>query len=202
MNKNNITMPRHSRPYAPGLLYHAFSRGNNKQTIFLNNQDYQRFKQNLERFRKQFNFKLYAYCLLPNHFHLLIEIADISLSKIIQVMLTAYTMYFNKKYDHVGHVFQGRFKSIVVDKDEYLLQACRYIHLNPVKANLVSNPKDYPWSSYQDIMNNNPILVETDHLLSLFTSDTTRQIELFEQFTLSVESTPTPGSDLDPDSKV
>jgi putative transposase len=99
-------MARAPRLHAPGLYYHVFSRGNYRQPIFTSKSDYQRFQDNLERFHDQFDFKLYAFCLMPNHFHLLIQVQQVPLSKIIQVMLTAYTMYFNKKHDAIGHLFQ------------------------------------------------------------------------------------------------
>ena len=172
------TMPRSPRLFVPGLLYHVFSRGNNKQTIFTNHSDFQRFSQNITRFHKHLDFKLYAYCLLPNHFHLLIESPLTPISKIMQTILTSYTMYFNKRYDSVGHLFQGRFKSIIVDKDEYLLQVSRYIHLNPVKAGLTSDPMEYPWSSYRLYWDNQNELIDTQPVLSLISNSTSKDTQL------------------------
>ena len=117
-------------------------------------------------------FKLLTYCLMPNHIHFLIQVKKIPISRIMQSIQTGYTMYFNKKYNHTGHVFHGRYHYFLVDKDNYLLSLMQYIHLNPVRANLVKDPKDYPWSSYLDILNQNKqSLVEVEEVLSFFSED-------------------------------
>lgn len=181
----NNTMTRPPRLHSPGLLYHVYSRGNNRQKIFMTEVDLKRFIVNLDRFKQRFNFKLYAFCLMPTHFHLLIEVSDVPLSKIMQVISTAYSMYFNKKYDFVGHVFQGRFKSIIVDKDEYLLQVVRYIHLNPVRARLVKHPGDFQWSSYNDYLGRAPSLVERQEVLNMISTSAAAQVRKFEDFSLA-----------------
>lgn len=180
-------MPRSPRLHAPDLLYHVFARGNNREPIFFEESDYQRFLTNLERFRIPLEYTLYAYCLLPNHFHVLIQVDKIDLSKIMQILMTAYTMYINRKYGRVGHVFQGRFQSIIVEKETYLLQVQRYIHLNPVEARLVDRPDMYPWSSYKQYFNKRSGLPEIDSsvILEMFSDNTVMQKQLFHEFTLA-----------------
>ena len=182
-------MARSPRLFTPGLFYHLYCRGNNREEIFFEESNYLRFLGNLERFRKSLSYSLCGYCLLPNHFHLLLKVGDIHISLIMQKIMTAYSMYVNKKYDRVGHVFQGRFQSIIVEKESYLLQVLRYIHLNPVKSGLVTWPEDYRWSSYlhyfapkeEDLML--PKL-QTEEILEMFSSDLLRQKRLFKEFTL------------------
>lgn len=182
-------MPRPPRLHAPSLVYHVFARGNNKEPIFFDESNYIRFLSNLERFRSSLDYILYTYCLLPNHFHLLLQVNSKPLSKIMQVLLTGYTMYINKKNQRVGHLFQGRFQSIIVEKEEYLLQVLRYIHLNPVKANLVENPEDYLWSSYKQYMSNfqssNRPELAVSEILGMFSQNTSKQKQLFHEFTLA-----------------
>ncbi len=180
-------MPRTLRMNAKDLLYHVFARGNNREPVFFESGDYQRFLKNIERFRDKLRYTLYAYCLLPNHFHLLLRSGNVPLSKVMQVLITAYTMYVNKKHERVGHVFQGRFKSIVVEKESYLLEVLRYIHLNPVKAGLVDSVGDYPWSSYLKYLapaGEEPA-IETGEILSMFSEDAVRQKNLFVEFTMA-----------------
>lgn len=176
-------MPRALRINVKDLIYHVFARGNNRDPIFFDSTDFERFLTNLERYREKFTFTLYAYCLLPNHFHLLLRSGKTSLSQIMQALLTAYTMYVNKKYHRVGHIFQGRFKSIVVEKDSYLLQVLRYIHLNPVKAGMVETVEEYPWSSYLKYLTvgGKPQL-KIEEILAMFSQDSVKQKQLFVEF--------------------
>lgn len=179
-------MPRSPRIYAPNLIYHLFSRGNNRESVFFERSDYQRFLTNLERFRPTLKYTLYAYSLLPNHFHLLLKAGEVHISKIMQRIMTAYTMYINKKHERVGHVFQGRFGSIIVEKETYLLTVQRYIHLNPVRAGLVSDPKLYPWSSFKRyfLLNGELPQIDRQEILEMFSSDSVKQLKLFYEFTL------------------
>lgn len=180
-------MPRPTRINGSDLIYHVFARGNNKEEIFFEPGDYQRFLQNLERFREKFRYMLYAYCLLPNHFHLLVRSSKVPLSKMMQVLMTGYTMYIQKKYSRAGHVFQGRYKSIAVEQEPYLLQVVRYIHLNPVKAGLVEGAERYPWSSYTKYLTAKADIptVETAPVLSMYAKDSLKQKQLFAEFTLA-----------------
>lgn len=139
-----------ARPYRLELentLYHVTNRGDDKRKIFISKYDYEKFLEYVKTAKEKYNFYLYAYCLMDNHYHLLIETTKANLSKIMQYINTAYTSYYNVKRKKCGHVFQGRYKSIIVDKDSYLLELTRYIHLNPVKAKMVDDPISYIWSS-------------------------------------------------------
>lgn len=179
-------MPRPLRLYSPDLVYHVFARGNNRESIFFEENNYQRFLKNLERFRMPLKYNLYAFSLLPNHFHLLLQVGKVSISKVMQTLITAYTMYVNKKYQRVGHLFQGRFGSIIVEKETYLLQVLRYIHLNPVKAGIIDNIEDYPWSSYKQyltFLNQSP-KIEVEEVLAMFSQDASKQRKIFRRFTL------------------
>lgn len=142
-------MGRGPRVKIPGIIYHVINRGNNKQIIFREEEDYKRYTKLLERYKERYGFKLYSYALMSNHIHLLIESGEKgSISKIMQGLTLAHTRYFNIRYKSSGHVWQGRFKSPIVGEDSYLLEVSRYIELNPVRAKIVKDPKDYPWSSY------------------------------------------------------
>jgi len=141
-------MARKPRIEYPGAFFHILVRGNNRENLFQGTGDYLYYLNKLHTFFQEGEVTLYAYCLMPNHIHLLLEMGNLPLSKVLQRFHTSYTTYFNKKYDRVGHVFQGRYKAIVCDRDTYLLELVRYIHLNPVRAGLVERPEDYPWSSH------------------------------------------------------
>jgi len=141
-------MARPLRLHIPGALYHVMSRGNAKQPIFIESQDYERFLELLAETMLRFGVSCRAYCLMPNHFHLLLEPRDFPLSRMMQQLNSAYSQLFNRRHDRVGHVLQGRFKALLVDRDGYFLQVLRYIVLNPVEAGLVSDPAEWRWSSY------------------------------------------------------
>ncbi|MEW6377014.1 MAG: transposase, partial [Thermodesulfobacteriota bacterium] len=129
-------------------MYHVLTRGNRRQGIFLDEKDSKTFLTYLSDYKIRCPFKLFAYALMKNHLHLLIEVEEIPLGRIMQSVLFRYTRYFNKRYGEVGHLFQGRYKAIVCDKDAYLLELVRYIHLNPVRAKMVKGPEDYAWTSH------------------------------------------------------
>ena len=161
-----------SRPYrlqGGGLLYHITSRGDDRKKIFINETDYQKFLAYLQIAQEKFKFYMYAYCLMGNHYHLLFETTQANLSRIMQSLNTAYTVYYNVKRKRSGHLFQGRYKSILVDKDNYLLELTRYIHLNPVRAKIVDRPEKYRWSSYREYLkNNNEGLIDKAELFKYF----------------------------------
>jgi REP element-mobilizing transposase RayT len=146
-----------ARPYrlqAEGCLYHITSRGDDRKKIFLSEADFRKFLEYLKTAKEKFKFYLYAYCLMGNHYHLLIETTQANLSKIMQYLNTSYTIYYNIKRKRSGHLFQGRFKSILVEADSYFTELTRYIHLNPVKVRLADNPEKYRWSSYNAYLHN------------------------------------------------
>lgn len=146
-------MARAYRLQGEGLLYHLTSRGDDRKKIFIGNKDFEKFLTYLEIAKEKFKFYLYAYCLMDNHYHLLLETTQPNLSRIMQNINSSYTLYYNKKRGKCGHVFQGRYKSILVEADEYFKEVSRYIHLNPVKARLVDSPSEYRWSSYSVYLN-------------------------------------------------
>ena len=135
----------------PDGYYHVYNRGNRKQDIFTENADYVGYLERLRKCKDKHKISIICYCLMPNHFHLLLrQDSKIPISSFIQSLHTSYSMYFNNKYNKVGHLFQGPFKQKEVDKDEYLLQVSSYIHLNPMVDGLAIKPEDYQWSSYPD----------------------------------------------------
>jgi len=131
-----------------GAVYHVTARGNEKRKVFFSRKDYGKFKEYLANAIEKFGFILHGYVLMTNHYHLIIETPEKNLSKIMHYINSSYTTYTNIKRKRHGHLFQGRFKAIVVDKDSYLLELSRYLHLNPVRANMAAKPEDYPYSSY------------------------------------------------------
>lgn len=146
-------MPRKARLLIEDACYHIVNRGNQKQTIFQAKEDYEKYLEILRHYKKKYNLKLYAYCLMPNHIHLITEVKDTKhLAKIMQGITQTYTIWFNSKYKKVGRLWQGRFKSIVIQKDKYLIDCLKYIELNPVRKELTSHPEDYTWSSWKERM--------------------------------------------------
>jgi len=145
-------MGRGSRIEFPGAIYHVINRGNNKNVIFLDDKDCNVFLKKLREVKEEKPFHLYGYCIMPNHFHLLIGSMDDPLSKIMQMISSAYALYFNSRYTRVGHLFQSRYKAIICQKEDYLFRLVQYIHLNPVRAKLVEDINDYKWSSHQCFM--------------------------------------------------
>lgn len=141
-------MARPLRIEYEGAIYHVTSRGNERRKTFFSRRDYEKFLEYIDEAREKFGVIVHCYVLMSNHYHLLIETPEGNLSKAMHHINSSYTTYLNIKKKRSGHLFQGRFKSIVVDKDSYLLELSRYLHLNPVRANMVTRPEEYPYSSY------------------------------------------------------
>ena len=141
-------MARPLRIEYEGAVYHVTGRGNEQRKIFFSRKDYEKFKEYLADAVEKFSLVLHSYVLMTNHYHLIIETPEKNLSKIMHHINSSYTTYINIKRKRSGHLLQGRFKSIVVDKDSYLLELSRYLHLNPVRANMTQLPEDYRYSSY------------------------------------------------------
>jgi REP element-mobilizing transposase RayT len=142
-------MARRPRLFAPGLLYHVIARGNQQRLTFLDDEDYRAYMGRLALYRTRHTVTLLAYCLMPNHVHLLARTGDVPLAKFMQGLQQSYTQWFNRRHEKVGHVFQGRYRAIVCDSEAYLLTLVRYIHLNPVRAGLVEDPGQYPYSGHR-----------------------------------------------------
>ncbi|MBM7614672.1 REP-associated tyrosine transposase [Alkaliphilus hydrothermalis] len=184
-------MPRKARVYGNTGIYHVIMRGNERKLIFHDDEDRERFLMIMEQKKKFKEFKLYAYCLMDNHIHLLIKEEEDNISRIMKRINTSYATYYNKKYERIGHVFQDRYKSEAVEDDTYLLEVLRYIHNNPVKANIVNMPLKYPWSSFNiycgkgvDQYN----LMEVDEVLGIYSEDRVKAIDLMIDFTSMQDS--------------
>jgi len=142
-------MARPLRIEYDGALYHVTSRGNDRKAIFKDDSDRELFLNTLARVTEQFHWICHGYCLMNNHYHLVIETPDGNLSKGMRQLNGVYTQAFNQRHRRVGHVFQGRFKGILVQRDSHLLEVCRYVVLNPVRAKAISHPREWKWSSYR-----------------------------------------------------
>ena len=143
-------MGRLPRAVDEGLIYHAFNRGNNRADVFAEEGDHEAFLQALGQTQSRYGFRLFGYCLMTNHFHLLVQPEPgQSISRILQSLTLTHTWRFHKAHRSSGHVWQGRFRSPVIQDDEHLLVVLRYIEANPLRAGMVADLGDYPWSSYQ-----------------------------------------------------
>ncbi|MEM9119215.1 MAG: transposase [Cyanobacteria bacterium P01_F01_bin.56] len=143
-------MPRRQRSLQPGHYYHLYNRGNNRQTIFFERENYLYFLRKFRYFVATETVHVVAYCLMPNHYHFLIYLREASLSAAMHRFTMSYTNAINRRYHRCGSLFQGRFQLIHVDSDAYLLNLTRYIHLNPVKDGLVKHLEDWEFSSYHE----------------------------------------------------
>lgn len=141
-------MARKPRLFYPGAEYHVLLRGNAGQDIFFENQDQRYFYRLLQEGHEKFGHRIHAFCLMANHVHLALQVADIPLSRVMQSLSQRYTGWINRQRKRRGHLFQGRYKALLIDAEAYLLELVRYIHLNPVRAGVVESVEDYPWSSY------------------------------------------------------
>jgi REP element-mobilizing transposase RayT len=163
-------MARPLRIEYPGAVYHVISRGNGRNDIYKDDQDRQNFLSILGSVVKRYNWLCHAYCLMANHYHLLVETPDANLSAGMRQLNGVYTQKYNRKHQRPGHIFQGRFKAILIQKENYLLELCRYVVLNPVRAESVKKAEDWRWSSYRATagINKEPEYLTTDWILGLF----------------------------------
>ena len=143
-------MPRPSRIAPKEYTYHILTRGNNRRDVFKDDKDYQRYIDILRRYKERYGFKIYHYVLMRNHIHLVLETTGRggNLAEIMKGVNLSYVQYYKSKYRHIGHFWQDRYKSIIISKDEYLLACGSYVELNPVRAKIVEDPREYKWSSY------------------------------------------------------
>jgi len=163
-------MARPLRVEFPGAIYHVTSRGNARADIFLDDADRRMFLGVLTGVIDRFHWACYAWCLMTNHYHLVIETPEPNLALGMRQLNGVYTQRFNRRHERIGHIFQGRYKAIVVDRDAYLLELCRYVVLNPVRANIVDNVSAWPWSSFRATagLEEAPVPLHADWLLSQF----------------------------------
>lgn len=193
-------MPYRTTPFVNGQIYHIFNRGSEKRIIFQSNRDRSRFLKSLQYYqladpkprfskfslsgKKELKNKkvveIFCYCLMPNHFHLLIkQYEEGGISKFMSKFLNSYTKYFNTKYDRIGALMQGQFKAVLVESDEQLIHLSRYIHLNPLVSYIVKNLKEYPWSSYREYIQNYEGFCDKKEVLNFFKTPVA-----YEQFVL------------------
>lgn len=163
-------MARSLRIVYPGAYYHVMSRGNEQKEIFKNQRDREKFLEYLASASDRYGAVIQAYCLMSNHYHLLLETPEGNLPQIMRHINGTYTTYFNLKRKRSGHLFQGRYKAILVEADSYAAELSRYIHLNPIRVGLVEKPEDYPWSSYRSYIGQSPAAewLKTEFIPSYF----------------------------------
>lgn len=182
-------MPRQKREFSPTHIYHVMVRGNTGRDIFIDDEDRQKLLKVINNKKREKEFILYAYCLMNNHFHLVLKEYKDDISHIMKRINTTYVVYFNKKYQLTGHLFQSRFRSEVIASDDYLLALIRYVHRNPVKAGLVDSPQDYQWSSYLSYTGtgSHHKIVQTEDILRLFSEDLKEAVSQFIEFSKEQE---------------
>ena len=191
-------MARPLRIQFPDALYHITSRGNAQAPVFLDDEDRERFLAVLEDVIEDSGWLCYAYCLMVNHYHLLIETPEGNLSSGMRQINGVYTQAFNRRHGRVGHIFQGRFKAFLVQRETYLLELCRYIVLNPVRAGMVSSPDGWRWSSYRATAGSDkaPRFLNNDWILSQFGSARAAARRAYGRFVLSGITKESPCKDL------
>lgn len=187
-------MARPLRLEFAGALYHVTSRGDRQEDIYDDDDDRQVFLSVMASVCESCNWICHAYCLMSNHYHLLVETPDANLSRGMRQLNGVYTQTFNRRHGRVGHVFQGRYKAILVDRENYLLELSRYIALNPVRAGMVASAKDWPWSSYRATIGQTkkPDYLNTEWLLAAFAKRKSVAIERYKEFVAAGKSQPSP----------
>ncbi|MFW6263386.1 MAG: transposase [Thermotogota bacterium] len=176
-------MPRAKRIESETGIYHVLLSGINKQTIFKDEEDNEQFLVTVNQFKKKSGYQLLAYCLMGNHIHLLMKTEGEALGQVFRRIGASFVYWYNRKYDRMGHLFQDRFKSEVVETDNYLLTCLRYIHQNPVKAGIIEDIESYVWSSYLEYLGIiNDHHVDKDYVLNLFDEDRAKAVADFKAF--------------------
>jgi len=187
-------MARPLRIEFDGALYHLTSRGNNREEVYLHDNDRQDFLRIFSDTCKHYNWICHAYCLMGNHYHILLETPDANLSRGMRQLNGVYTQRFNRKHERVGHLFQGRYKAILVDREYYFRELARYIVLNPVRAGLVRNPEQWRWSSYRATVGliEPEAFLNIDFLLAVFANTKAEAIKRYAKFVLNGTGKPSP----------
>jgi putative transposase len=187
-------MARPLRIEFAGALYHVTSRGDGREPIYLQDRDRKVWLEVLGQVCERFNWLVHAYCQMGNHYHLLAETPDGNLAKGMRQLNGVYTQRFNRAHSHLGHVFQGRYKAILVQREAYLLELCRYIVLNPVRARMVGDAGDWPWSSFQATagMRPAPDWLGTDWILAAFTESLQDAQSAYRRFVAEGNNQPSP----------
>jgi len=177
-------MARPLRIELAGGLYHITARGDRRDDIYFSDDDREAWLSVLGEVCRRFNWRCHAWCQMTNHYHLVVETPDANLSRGMRQLNGVYTQYVNRTYGRVGHLFQGRYTGILVEKESYLLELARYVVLNPVRAGMVNDAGDWPWSSYRAMIGEAPCpeWLETDWLLAQFAADRARAIGRYRDF--------------------
>lgn len=178
-------MPRVCRRLSESKVYHVMIRGNEKKCIFIDDKDRNKFIDIIDKKSSDKKFMIYAFCLMSNHVHLLINEGEDNISRIMKCINVPYVYYFNKRHGRVGHLFQDRFKSEAIEDERYLLAVVRYIHNNPVKAGLSTDPSKYIWSSYNTYINSNAAVfgfIKCEPILGYFSENKDEAIKKFIEF--------------------
>jgi REP element-mobilizing transposase RayT len=179
-------MSRTARLLSKSGVYHIMLRGNEKKAVFCDDEDRIKYLDTMLKMKEDGNYHLYAYCLMKNHVHLLIREKDDAIQRTMKRICVSYVHYFNNKYQRIGHLYQDRFRSEVIEKESYLLAVARYIHNNPVKAGIVKAAENFAWSSCKDYFGERVHqrgLVDRGFLLSLLSDTESQAVELFREFT-------------------
>jgi REP element-mobilizing transposase RayT len=174
-------MPRTARKKSKTGIYHIILRGINRQSIFEDDEDRKKLMQTLLHYKEQCGYRIYAYCFMGNHFHLLMKEEKEPLEQIMRRICGSYVYWYNHKYERIGNLFQGRYKSEPVETESYFLTVIRYIHQNPVKAGIIADVKEYKWSSYNEYIGEKK-LIDKEYVLKLFAKDYSVAKELFIKF--------------------
>lgn len=174
-------MPRTARKKSKTGIYHIVLRGINRQTIFEDEEDAEKFLQTVKDYKNKSGYKIYAYCLMGNHIHLLIKEEKEELGIIMRRIGASYVYWYNWKYNRKGHLFQDRYKSEVVEDEKYLLNVIRYIHQNPLKANIVKDISEYKWSSYLEYLGKSKV-IDKYFILDIINSNRNKAISIFKEF--------------------
>ena len=179
-------MPRKPRIHLAGAFYHIILRGNAGQPVFFEDADRHRYYLLMQEVTVKFGCRVHAFCCMTNHIHIALQVGTLSLSRIMQNLSLRYTTWINKKYRRTGHVFQGRFKAILLDSDSYLLELVRYIHLNPVRAGIVSQSAEYLWSGHHALLGNEELpWFTSEWVLSQFSTEISQARKGYYEFVLA-----------------
>lgn len=187
-------MARPLRIEYAGALYHVTSRGDRREDIYLDDPDRREWLAIIGQTCDRFNWVVHAYCQMTNHYHFLVETIDGNLSRGMRQLNGVYTQRFNRRHNQAGHLFQGRYKAILVQKENYLLELSRYVVLNPIRARMVKRLEAWPWSSYPAVMGlaDTPVWQDTDWLLTQFGKQRKRAREKYTKFILEGKGLPSP----------
>lgn len=181
-------MPREKRIWYPGAAYHLMSRGIRRSAICKDQEDFEMFCMVIKHVMEKTPFKLHSFCMMTNHLHMQVTTLDTEIWKIMNRLLSNYAKNFNRRYGYTGHLFESRYTACLIENPIYFLEVSRYIHLNPVRAGMVREAMDYPYSSYSYYVSKRPHpLLEKKEILSYFSADPAEQYRIFVEGALSHE---------------